>query len=1187
MDSRGGVGRFGRRIGAVAGATAVLLATMVGADTVIASRAGAVSPLTPGDLIVYRVGTGTGSLGSGATAVYLDEYSQTGALVESVAMPTASSGPVNALTASGSATSEGQLSLSADGSAVVATGYDAPPGTASVSGTTSTAAPRTVGLLGASGAVDTSTALTDAFSVNNVRGATSTDGTHLWVSGADAAAGVRAATVGASTSTALVSSTYKNFRAVEAVDGQLYGSADPTKAQITVATIGTGTPTSGINTVANLPFSTSPTSPYGFAFLTLGSGTAPDTAYVADNGAGAVIKYSLQNGQWVATGTVAVPNVVGVTAQDVNGVAHLFATSTVGTDGQLYAITDASGQGGTLTGNAVQLAAAKKNESFRGIAFAPGTVIGSGGAPPPVVPTVTPADLSLAAALGDPTNASLGLTVGDAAFDPSQLTVTATTSDPTVAASATVTGSGASRALVVTPGDTVGYATITVTATAPDDTSSSVTVTYGLSANLGDPTQRYYSGAGNASSVIDAGGGYLLAADDLSDVIRLYQAGSSGPPVKTFDFTGQLPYGATTMDLEAAARSGNTIYWLGSQSNNDNGAARPAADTLFATTITGSGASASLSYVGSYTGLRQDLISWDEANGNRFALAADSQGGAKSVNGFNIEGLEFAPGSTSTAYLAFRAPLEDPTNPSDALVVPVTNIDALVTNGNPGTTAATFGQAMEWNLGGLGIRELRANAAGEYLVLAGTPDGTDSVFRLYSWDGVPTDHPVVSPTPLAELAGGAWESILTPPASLVTGGAVELVEDNGDTAWYGDITTSKSGLPTGLQKDVGQTFNFISGITPPTAPTSVQASASTDGSGTLSVNWAPPADDNGTPVTGYVVTATPQGGGTPLTQSFDSTGSSATFAGAVGTAYAVTVVALNQAGTGAVGTAPGGPFIPSHPSGPPRAVAGIAGTGQVVVTWQPPADSGGLPVTSYVVTASGGAGGTCTTTTTACTVTGLTNWTSYTFTVVAVTDDGPGATSVPSGRVTPEPPGNVVVTARAPTLVVAAGHALQDQIRATGSPLPTISTSGPLPSWVTFMPGPKPGRPAKLGGKVPADAGGTYSVVVLGSNSTGLPTALVVTIEVLGFTSAASASFTGNQPGSFTVATSHTPADPVLAVSGLPTGLTFVDNGDGTGTIAGTPAAATKSHTYHVHVTATSGSVTAHQTVALTVAAGG
>ena len=71
-----------------------------------------------------------------------------------------------------------------------------------------------------------------------------------------------------------------------------------------------------------------------------------------------------------------------------------------------------------------------------------------------------------------------------------------------------------------------------------------------------------------------------------------------------------------------------------------------------------------------------------------------------------------------------------------------------------------------------------------------------------------------------------------------------------------------------------------------------------------------------------------------------------------------------------------------HKPGPPTAVNATAGNGQASVSWTAPADNGGAAITGYTATSSPG-GLTCTTATTSCTVTGLSNFTGYTFTVTA------------------------------------------------------------------------------------------------------------------------------------------------------------------------------------------------------------
>lgn len=90
----------------------------------------------------------------------------------------------------------------------------------------------------------------------------------------------------------------------------------------------------------------------------------------------------------------------------------------------------------------------------------------------------------------------------------------------------------------------------------------------------------------------------------------------------------------------------------------------------------------------------------------------------------------------------------------------------------------------------------------------------------------------------------------------------------------------------------------------------------------------------------------------------------------------------------------------ADPPQPPTAVSAVAGTGQATVSFTPPTNNGGLPVTGYTVTASPG-GQTATGSASPIAVTGLTNGTSYTFTVVATNAVGNSTQSAPSSPVTP------------------------------------------------------------------------------------------------------------------------------------------------------------------------------------------
>jgi predicted extracellular nuclease len=323
---------------------------------------------TPGNLVVYRVGTGTGALGSAATAVFLDEYTPTGTLVQSIAMPTADSGSNQTLTAAGNSTSEGFLDLSSDGRYLVLGGYDAAVGTASIAGTASASVNRVIGRVDANGNVDTTTALTNAFSGGNIRGVTSVDGTSFWATGSNT--GVVYATFGANTGT-IVSSNVTNLRAIDIFDNQLYvSSGSGTNTFRGVNTVGTGTPTTTGQVTTRLPGLADATNPssYGFVFFDLSAAVAGmDTLYIADDSAGQIQKFTFNGTNWAADGSVAASGVRGLTGSLSGSDVSLYATS--GTT--LFFVADSSGYDGTLTGTAVTRATAATNTAFRGIDFAP------------------------------------------------------------------------------------------------------------------------------------------------------------------------------------------------------------------------------------------------------------------------------------------------------------------------------------------------------------------------------------------------------------------------------------------------------------------------------------------------------------------------------------------------------------------------------------------------------------------------------------------------------------------------------------------------------------------------------------------------------------------------------------------------------------------------------------------------
>ncbi|MEP4078026.1 cadherin-like beta sandwich domain-containing protein [Haloferula sp.] len=332
------------------------------------------APFSSGNLVIYRVGDGTGSLTNTGNPVFLDEYLPNGSLVQSIPMPTVPSGFSRRLVASGTSTAEGLLTRSADGRFLVATGYDATiPYVSSLPGTASNTVFRTIGRVDSSGNVDTTTFLQDYANGGSPRSAVTHDGSGFWVTGSTG--GVRFAPFGATNNSTPLLVGHNNLRQAAIFDDQLFVSSG-SAATARITSVGSGLPIAGPQTLTPLPDLPASGLTFGFQFVDLDPFTpGNDTLYLADEGAG-LQKFSLVEGSWTNNGSIgnSADDYRGLTATVSGNSVTLHAirkTQGAAGGGELVEFTDFSGFDGTFGGVPTLLASASANTAFRGIAPTP------------------------------------------------------------------------------------------------------------------------------------------------------------------------------------------------------------------------------------------------------------------------------------------------------------------------------------------------------------------------------------------------------------------------------------------------------------------------------------------------------------------------------------------------------------------------------------------------------------------------------------------------------------------------------------------------------------------------------------------------------------------------------------------------------------------------------------------------
>ena len=402
----------------------------------------------------------------------------------------------------------------------------------------------------------------------------------------------------------------------------------------------------------------------------------------------------------------------------------------------------------------------------------------------------------------------LDINVGDEDLNTVTFSMTSSKTSVVPNANFSIVGTGSARKFKINPTG-VGYATITLKVTDAQGLNKSISLNLAVSAALVTSSVKdiYNTGVADGSTAIPIDANYMFVADDETNVIKLFSRNNSGLSLYQFDINPYLNLSGTEVDIEGSFRSPsnpNRIYWIGSLSNSKSGEARPDRNRLFATDIVGTGANATLTFVGYYSNLRSKLIAWGDSYGYNFTAKAATGIEPKRIDGFNIEGLEIGPDGT-TMYIGFRAPYVG-AGTNKAVICPLLNFESWFGNGSPSANP-TFGAPIELDLNNHGIRSLGKNAANEFLIVAGSYAATGT-FELYKWNGQAASTPVLLNADLSNLKP---EGIVEVPASLSGTIQVDLVSDLGSNIMYNDAVENKDVVEANHRKFLTSTLNVTVG----------------------------------------------------------------------------------------------------------------------------------------------------------------------------------------------------------------------------------------------------------------------------------------------------------------------------------------------------------------------------------------
>lgn len=322
-------------------------------------------PELNGDFVLARVGDSTKTLNQAITyPVFLEEYNlhnREATLTRTIPLPTQTDGKNHSCLAIGASMTSGNLRLSANKGYLLFAGYDDAIGQGAIA-KTAEQAPRVIACVDWLGNVNTTTALTNAYSKNEIRDVASLDGLTFTLSGGGTAenpGGLMTATLGATTAVPITNSPIATQQ-IRLFEGDLYVNEGDELTR---------------DNQSFLPDGATLAAPADFVIVPVNRTQNQYVLYWI-TGTNDISKYSLVSGQWVFNGTyTGLQRPRTIEAQNADACVQLFVLSGINSangSSKLVLLEDVGGYNKTMSVvQTVLLDISGSKTTFKSLAWKP------------------------------------------------------------------------------------------------------------------------------------------------------------------------------------------------------------------------------------------------------------------------------------------------------------------------------------------------------------------------------------------------------------------------------------------------------------------------------------------------------------------------------------------------------------------------------------------------------------------------------------------------------------------------------------------------------------------------------------------------------------------------------------------------------------------------------------------------